>query len=79
MWYKTYVSCMYAKIPISINVGNIILNISSRMTYIQIRNLGNGTRFRIPWLTLTFFVYTILIHTSLGPKVELQRLNFIFP
>ena len=44
MWYNTYASCKYAKISISIYVGNITLNIYSRITYVSIWSLSNGTQ-----------------------------------
>ena len=66
MWYKTYASCMYAKISISIYVGSITLNIYSHMTYVSIQSLGKGTQFWISWLTLTSFLFILFWSILLG-------------
>ena len=79
MWYKTYASCKYAKIPISIYIGNIIFE--HLLTYDLCINMefGQGN----PILSLLdntyVFIYFGLSHTTWGPKINSQRLHLIFP
>ena len=48
------------------------------MTYESIRNLGKGTRFKIPWSILEFFLFTLFYPRGLGTQVRAPMLSF-FP
>ena len=50
---------MYQDLDFYVSRQHYSWRFNSRMTYASIRNLGMGTQYRIPYITLTFFSYIL--------------------